>query len=196
MQQNCAKCGEVIGEGKKFCPACGAKAESEPKPQPQLQPQPQITLTLNEQPEPEPPKTQPAAPPPPAPAPAPVRTPPPAYNTPNPVNIAPADADPIPPKGSKYAPVGKLIYMLLMIAMSLPFLGFIFALIFSFAGKSVSRKNFARAVLIFMIIGIVLAIIGGLISWFVIGPVIQTFIEGLFNMINDLTQSIEMVPLY
>jgi len=197
MQQNCVKCGGIIGEGKKFCPICGAKVESDPTPRP-------ITLTLTDQPEADQvdkkdidgQKAQADAPmPPPAPGgPAQVRTPPPAYDRPNYMNIPSADPDPKPSKDSKYAPVSIIIYMLLMVGMAIPFIGFILAIIFSFAGKSVSRKNFCRAVLIFMIIGMVLSIIAIVIAVYLIGPVVTAFIDGFWEFINEISQTVEVVP--
>jgi len=164
MTQTCSKCGETIGEGKKFCPACGAKADSAPNPQ--------IRLTLQTE-DNTPAAAAPAAPTmqqaQPEPAPAPVRTPPPAYNgqaaynEPPRANSYPPEAKPM--KGSKYAPVSTIGYIFMMIGMSLPLIGFILTLILAFAGGSVNRQHFARAVLFFMILGIIGAIVISILFW-------------------------------
>ena len=166
MTQTCAKCGEIIGEGKKFCPACGAKVENEPKPQ--------ITLTLQEQPDSEqtnqtnqtgqteqPKQSQQEDKPN---EPKQNYTPPPIYTEQVRINTSP-DADAKPPKGSKYAPISTIGYIFLMIGMALPVIGFILMLVFAFGGGNVNRRNYARALLFFLIIGLIVAIVGTVLFW-------------------------------
>jgi len=170
MTQTCANCGETIGEGKKFCPACGVKVENGPKPQ--------ITLTLQEQPDSEPTeqteqKEQPQQPKQEAQPNEPKQnyTPPPVYTEQVRINTSPADAK--PPKGSKYAPISTVGYIFLMIGMAIPVIGFILMLVFAFGGGNVNRRNYARAVLFFLIIGIIVSIVGAVLFWSTISQLTQ-----------------------
>ena len=167
MSTVCTNCGEPITEIRKFCENCGAKIETEnistpkePVPEPPAQEEPpariqsqqsappiQLQLEQFEQAEESPPPKEPA----PAPPAAPVYS---GGNTPY-VQSAPADAR--PPKGSKYAPVGTLAYMGLMILMNIPLIGFIASIILTFSKKNINRRNFGRAVFVFNIIGLVIA---------------------------------------
>jgi hypothetical protein len=168
MPTVCKNCGEPITEIRKFCENCGAKIETENVPPPkeesaeQIQPQqqsaPPIQLRLDPADDSSPPKepepaqkqytVTPAAP---------------VYGG---VNIPSApSADAPPSKGSKYAPVGTFAYMGLMILMNIPVIGLIASIILARGKGSVSRRNFARATLIFKIIGITFAIAATVFIW-------------------------------
>ena len=80
-----------------------------------------------------------------------------------PPNYAPAHAYPAdirPPKTSQYAQVGVLNYIGLMILYAIPLIGWISCIIMAFAARNRNIRNYARAVLILTIIGIILAVIG------------------------------------
>ena len=185
------------------------KAEPEPEPEPQPKPEPEpeptpepkpgtpkIQLQLEHDfdsfdvpdnsnaPEPEPPPKPPEQPePPPFIPPPPPATPvfsggPPAPPVTQAQN---ADADAAPPKGSKYTPTGTLAYMGLMILFNLPIIGLITSIILA-CGKNVNRKNYGKAVLIFKIIGYVIAIGCAVTLWVIwirVMELLTDYIPGL-----------------
>lgn len=80
-------------------------------------------------------------------------------------------------------PVGVFTYIGLFILFAIPIIGFISAIIFAFAPKSKSLKNYARAVLIRMV---VVTLIAGLIISAVIS-ILGNLLEGEIGFnINDL----------
>jgi hypothetical protein len=77
-----------------------------------------------------------------------------------------ASADATPPKGSKYAVLGTGAYIGTMILCAIPVIGWLACIIIAFASKNLNRRNFARAMLVFLIIGIVLSVaLYFLFSW-------------------------------
>ena len=153
----CTECGATIPEGAKSCESCGAAAES------QSLTQPQQTATAAQ-----PAFSQPQA------APQQVFTPP-QNNAPGPQNYANPQTgdDTPPPKGSKYAVMSMGAYIGYSLLFAIPLLGWIFCLITAFASKNLNKRNYAKAILIFMLIGLVFSVI----LYFVLGWVTQTFIE-------------------
>lgn len=87
--------------------------------------------------------------------------------------------------GKEYKPlsVGGAFWMLLLF--SIPVVGLISAIIFSIAGKKKSRKNLARAVLIWMVIGIILALIAFILIYFLVGELFEAIMGGDINDIID-----------
>ena len=69
-------------------------------------------------------------------------------------------ADGPPPKGSPYTAISTGGYVFRMILFSIPLVGWIFCVITAFGAKNINKRNFARAMLVFMLIGIVLSAIG------------------------------------
>ena len=69
-------------------------------------------------------------------------------------------------------------YFGMMFVYSIPLIGWIICLISAFAGKNQSKKHFARAILIWALIGIVLSVIAGIVF---------SLIGGAFtDYINDM----------
>ncbi len=129
MAQYCRSCGSTLEEGAQFCRVCGAAQDGYNAPAPQPAPTPYQA-----------PYAAPYAQPAPAPQPAP------SYYA------APAQQG-APPLG-----VGE--YILMMIVSGIPFIGFIMLLVWAFGSQTnPNKKNWARAILILMLIGIVLSII-------------------------------------
>lgn len=64
-----------------------------------------------------------------------------------------------PPADSKYASVGLWSYVGMMIVFSIPIVGFILAIIWAFDTGNISRRNFARAVLVLLVISFVISVI-------------------------------------
>ena len=179
----CPNCGLEVADGKKFCSSCGAKIESSPQPQPQAQP-PQSQQP--QQPEPEPPEdddpfdktvaslspVQPVQqqPPPQSPQPQifqpqsqPPQYPPPqsqyanpAYNNTSSASNANPNAGVAPPKGSLYAPIGMVGYVLLMALMCIPLIGWLVAVLMAVSKGNINRRNLARAMLVLTLTGILI----------------------------------------
>ena len=127
-----------------------------------------------------------------APAPAPVSL--------NPQTVAtPAPADPIPSKAEvteenipkEYRPlsVGGAFWMMLLFA--IPVVGLVFSIIFSVSGWKKSRKNMARAVLIWKVIGLILAMVAFILIFFLCKDLFEAMMGGDINevidAINELT---------
>jgi hypothetical protein len=167
----CENCGSQMPDGSKFCMSCGAKAAGdEPANEKSAQEaaaadmppvdyaSPEVqessssqagTPVIDDQP-----AQQPAA------------AQKPAYVQPAPPQVTPMPAQPMQPAGTvpkpeKTTPLGVFKFIGLMIVPCIPLLGFIMVLVWSF-GSSFNRntKNFARALLVLWIIGIILTIIG------------------------------------
>lgn len=157
----CTFCGAQVPDDIKFCTGCGKPMPPQVKVQPPLQAQPQV-------------QPQPVTPPPPpaytAPA-SPQPQPQPAYAAPvppppqpQPVYATPADPNaPLPP-GSKYEPITTGGYIGIMLLMMLPLINFILLLVWACGGcRKVNKTNFARAMLVVMLAGMVLSGIAFLI---------------------------------
>jgi heme/copper-type cytochrome/quinol oxidase subunit 2 len=62
-----------------------------------------------------------------------------------------------PPKG-KYAAIGTGGFICMMILFAIPVVGWLACIIMAFAAKNRNRRSFARATLVFLIIGAILAV--------------------------------------
>ena len=130
---NCPHCGANVDIGAKFCKICGESL---------LDTAPVYTAPA---PEPQPqPQPEPKAEPQPAPS----------Y-----VNKIVLNGE-IPPQ---YKPLRGWAYFGLSVLYSIPIIGFIFLLVFTFSNKNINRRNHARsywcALLVFLIIGIILSVL-------------------------------------
>ena len=145
----CKKCETILSEDAKFCPVCGAAVEAEPQPVAPPEPAPQ--------PEPQP-VVQPAPQPAVAPAPAPVQP------------QKKFSEEDIP---SQYQLMGPWAYFWLNILFSVPVVGFVFLIVFSFSKGNLNRRNYARSfwcawlvvaviTVIFFLIIFVIALISGM----------------------------------
>ena len=66
----------------------------------------------------------------------------------------------------QYKPISAWGYIGYSILFSIPIVGFILILVFSFSGSgNINRRNFARSMLIGLIIGIVIAVIAGIVLY-------------------------------
>ncbi len=134
MERFCTNCGKEIPDGIAFCTECGTKApEQASAPQPVNEPS-----TVAETPQPQPaPQVQ--------------------YTPPTPVaqpaSFAPADE-------KKSDTVGTAYYFFMQLLFSIPIIGLIVCIITMSSGNNQSKKNFSKAYLIWLIIGIVLSIVG------------------------------------
>ena len=205
MAKFCTECGKEIKEGVAFCTECGTKAPADPavettetvteaketkvetpvvhtppaqsyQPQQQIPPQPP-----QQQIPPQPPQQQIPPQPPQQAYPQPQQAypqPQQAYPQPQqvyaqPVYQQPVYAQPAADPTTKVASTGT--YFGLMLLFALPIIGFIACIIMAFAPKNKNIKHFARAMLIWTIIGLV---IGGLL------------VAGLMALSNVLTDLI------
>ena len=166
MAKFCTECGKEIAQGVAFCTECGTKAPADPAPNENTTVT-EATPTKAETPPVHTPAAQTGYQ-----APQQTYSPPPQTTYQQPVAAAPA-ADP----ASKV--VGTGTYFGLMVLFALPVIGFIACIIMCFAPKNKNLKHFARANLIWAIIGL---IIGGL----VIGG-IYLLSNSLMDYINSLT---------
>ena len=121
-------------DGSRFCKECGTAVEATAPPQPA--------------------------------APAPVAPPPSAYSAPYaaPAQPAPAPSYYAPAQQPTWPPVSVGQYIGMMIVSGIPLIGFIMLLVWSFGSQvNPSKKNYARAILILMLIGLAICIL--LPSW-------------------------------
>ena len=170
MAKFCTECGKEIREGVAFCTECGAKAPADPAVE--------TTETVTEAKETK--VETPVVHTPPAQSYQPQQQIPPqppqqAYPQPQQVYAQPAYQQPIYAQPAadpttKVASTGT--YFGLMLLFALPIIGFIACIIMAFAPKNKNIKHFARAMLIWTIIGLV---IGGLL------------VAGLMALSNVLT---------
>jgi ribosomal protein L40E len=86
-----------------------------------------------------------------------------------------------PPKGSRYAPISSMGIALSIIAMNIPVIGFILTIIWASGGsKKITRRNLARAQLILILIGIILAFVFALLVRFAFADTITKIFENMY----------------
>lgn len=162
MAKFCTGCGKEIADGVAFCTECGTPA---PADTPQEAPQPYTPPV--QQTAPSPAATATAAPPRAA--------------------AVPAEA---PPAG-RNGIVGTGWFFGMMLLFAIPVIGWLVCLITAFASKNESKKHFARAMLIWLIIGLVLAVVGYFVfRW--LGGAITDYINAEFGgQFGDLQELLE-----
>lgn len=175
MKKFCTECGHDLPENVAFCTECGAKVESA-EPQQVFQPEPQPVF----QPEP-----QPAFQPMPQVSYAPVPAP-------------PAASEPQPKEKPADKTVGTGTFFGLMLLFAIPVLGWLICLIMAFAAKNHNIRNFARATLIWVLIGLVLSALVALAVKALIGfitPYIQQLLNelGMFGEISNPNDLIGLI---
>ncbi|MBR2880483.1 MAG: zinc ribbon domain-containing protein, partial [Oscillospiraceae bacterium] len=148
MSKFCTNCGATLNDDARFCTECGATLEAAaaqsaaaaaPPPPP-----PQAAAPVMQ-----------AAPPPQA---APAAEKPKKKKKERPVY---EDYD-APAPGSKYAPISTWGYIGISLLACIPIVGFILLIVWAFGGcKKINKRNFARAMLIMMAIGLVFSLISG-----------------------------------
>ena len=143
----CNECGAEVAAGIKFCSSCGNPMGQAAQPVPAMaaaqeyspsQPQPVQSVYV-----------------PPA-----MQSPQPSAAQPRPASAAvPVPGSDAPPaKGSRYAVMGVGAYIGIMLLYSLPIVGIIACIIVTFAAKNQNLRNFSKAMLILLIVGIVISI--------------------------------------
>lgn len=137
---NCPKCGANIEDGSKFCVACGNPLEE------------LVAPVVEETPAVE---AIPVAPVPPTPPVAPV------YYQPQPQKKEFTEND-LP---EQYKPLGAWSYFGLQLLFSIPIVGFVFLIVFSFSRGNLNRRSFARsywcaAIVAAAVVGLLLIFIG------------------------------------
>ena len=166
MAKFCTECGKEIADGVAFCTECGTKAPADPAVA--------TTETVTEAKD-----TKVETPV--------VHTPPAQSYQAQQTYIQPA-----PDPTSKV--VGTGAYFGLMLLFAIPIIGQIACLIMAFAPKNKNIKHFARAQLIWMVIGIIIAalVIGGIVL------LVNTFSDyiaeatgGEFNGLGDLFEQFQ-----
>ena len=108
---------------------------------------------------------------------------PPPYNAP----IVPdsKSADPRPPKGSVFAPVGIFTYLGLLILYNIPLIGWIFCIVLAITARNRNIRNYSIALIILAVIGIGLTILGFI--FLSMNDIVQTVIDAVTNFIEAIT---------
>jgi hypothetical protein len=146
----CTECGATVPDGTKFCIECGKPVGEAAQPIPAMA----------------------AAQAAPAPQPTPAMAPPPAqqqvWQAPpvaQPTYAYPAQQAPVQPVVPGSSPDGKSDvistggYFLTLLLFSLPLIGWIACIVMAFVSGNRNRRNLARAMLIFLVIGLILSIV-------------------------------------
>ena len=152
MAKFCTECGKEIPAGVAFCTECGTKAPADPVPT--------ETQTVTEA------------------ATAKEETPV-VHTTPAQNNYqAQQTYTPVPAADPTNKVVGTGAYFGLMLLFALPIIGFIACIIMCFAPKNKNLKHFARANLIWAIIGLIIAglVIGGI---YLLSNTLMDYINGI-----------------
>ncbi len=163
----CTECGADIPAEIKFCTSCGNPMREVAQPVPAMAaataaaPMPAVQPTSQAAPRPA--YTSPAQP-------QPVQT------------VINADA---PPKGSKYAVIGTGAYIGTMFLFCIPIVGWLACVIMAFSSKNLNRRNYARAMLVFLIIGAVLSVALYVVFSWVSEAVMQSLNEATNGMLGD-----------
>lgn len=152
MAKFCTYCGCALEENASVCKACGVKLESEAVEDTSVQPEPEVVAPVENASEPQ-------------------------------KNEAPETVEckacaPEAPTG-RYAVAKTSAFFWYSLLFSLPFVGFITSLIFSFAARKYNIRNFARSILIWYIIGIVVPFI--LVIFLVIIALLFPEVSGTFE---------------
>lgn len=74
--------------------------------------------------------------------------------------IEAAEIRSLPPK---YRPLGAWAYFGYSILFSIPLVGFICLIVFSFSSSNINRRNFARSYFCVLLLVIILVVVGGLL---------------------------------
>lgn len=211
MGKFCSKCGSQIPEEAVFCPECGAKvtepekidavAEEIKEVEEEIDKTvyvkaPEKAAELKEQPEPDPVQQVPAETPAkkeekPVPVdPVPVKqaqdVPPKAAPAAAPVAV-PAAVPTVAPQEKTYPPVKTGYYFWMMLLFAIPVVGLVVCIITAFSLKNPSKKNFSRAVLVWVIVGVVCGIlltVAAIIVALIIIPKIGDAGSGLSGLIE------------
>ena len=155
----CSGCGKTVADGKKFCTSCGKPVKAVK------------TRAKKEEPPVKAKKTAAAKP-----AAVSKSSPKPAPST----KTAPAGN---PQQGSYYAVMSVGAYVLASILMCIPLIGLVICIVWAFVScNNINKRNYARAILIFMLIGLVLSGLVILLSGWVRSTFFQFLPDFWFNI--------------
>lgn len=87
---------------------------------------------------------------------------------------------------AEYKPVAVSTYFWLTVLAAIPVVGFIFSIILSFTGKNRNRKNFMKAIFVWYIIGIILALVAALVVTFAFPDAMTMIFDGVADLLIDL----------
>lgn len=186
----CTECGANVPGGINFCTGCGRQMGATPSQATPSQAMPSQAAPLQAaQPRATPLRAAPqaaawqAAPQHAAPQQAQGRTYAPA---------AGAGGDRPPSRNSRYAVVGTGAYIGTMLLYSIPIVGWIFCIIHAFSAKNQNKKNFAKAMLVFLIIGIVLSVALYFVGrWFV--GALEEYTAGMLGGMEEMNELYDML---
>ena len=165
MSKFCVNCGNEIANGMAFCSGCSAKVETTENTVTKVETNVAQVTTVKEAKEQN------------------VLSPPSKTSSIESSNIEPT---------GKYGVVSTGYFFGMMLLYAIPVLGWLICLITAFASKNENKKHFARAILIWLILGAILSVsLFFLFSW--LGDVIKNLIGefsgelGIFNNLQDLS---------
>lgn len=180
MARFCSECGNPIADGFLFCSQCGTKAVDDVAPV--VEAAPVVETPVAEAPVVEDPVVE-----------TPLVEEPFVYTEPE-TPYVPQYADPEPAPVPTYKAVSTGAYFWLLLLFSIPVIGFISCIIFSFAPKNASLKHFARAILIWMLIclivtGICVGILALLANTLL--AYVSNMTDGYINSMTDVVNLAE-----
>ena len=86
-----------------------------------------------------------------------------------------------PPKKSPYSPMSSVGTALSIIALNIPVIGFVLAIIWACGGcRKIGRRNLARAQLILIVVSIILIIMAAILAKFVFADTITEYFESIY----------------
>jgi len=179
MANFCTNCGAQLDDDMRFCTSCGtqiAEGGQSPAPPP-ADPTPAPVETPIPAPVPTPAPVQTSIS-------TPIPTPPPVYDGKG-ANTR-IQSNEIPGKKDPYAPITTGGFIGIALLMAIPVIGLIFTIVWACGGcRKINKRNFARASLILLVIGLVLTLAVGLVARGFIMKTLEAV--GLGSQNTDLT---------
>lgn len=154
IMTKCTHCGVDLAEGAKFCSVCGAVVTPAADTPAETTTDTPTQTTAREAP---------------------------AQTVPAPAQKSCGETPPAP--GSRYEPITTKGFIGIMFLMLIPLVNLLLLLVWAFGGcRKVNKQNFAKAMLVWMLIGVGLLIIFGLMFWaFFPSGGLQSLQESLFQ---------------
>ena len=154
-------------DDRKFCTACGADLSAGTARQPDPQPAQQAYQQTQQQSYQQPVYQQAAC-------------------------QAPPDIK--PPKTSRYAVLGFGSYLGMMLLMLIPLANIVFLFIWAFGGKNDNKKNFARAMLVMLVVSIVIGILTSMLVGNLIDKIYDAYLLELTDgQAGDLSELLQLL---